>query len=194
MMTIFWAWAVAASAQPLPEPVAPSPVQEWAVKDLRGERVGRIGLVVAATGGGLLLVGGGLITEAQQVNADEGQRALNDALVVGGVAASVVGPSLLLAGSWRSSSALRRQALPVRSTLAAAGLGLYGTAVVYTVVRSQDLQSADLPVIAGLYLGSVALGAAQVRRNHVARRDAGWLGVVPRADPRAPGLQLVGTF
>jgi hypothetical protein len=60
--------------------------------------------------------------------------------------------------------------------------------------RGGQVRTSGLALGLGLYAISVGVGTYQLDLNRRARRDAGWIGLAPALDPRAPGLALAGTW
>ena len=169
---------------------APDPVERWARVDIRADRRARAGLLITLAAPGLITVGVASLNNFS-VSTNQRQFGLGFSLTLGGYLCAVVGPPLLIQGAWQSSRALRRQGLHVPPTFAIVGLGLYVASLpLLTTNAAASPQQAFFT--AGAYIAAVGVGAVQLRRNQLARRSAGWLGVVP--DPRSRGLAIVGTF
>jgi hypothetical protein len=188
-----WLALAARAADTSAAPVlAPDPVLEWAERDLRASRLARTGLLLTLSGPGLFLVGD-LTLRTAFFSEDRGALA-GIALISAGGLAELVGPPLLLHGVSRSRKALDRQGLDVNGTLPVVGTILWVAAIVPmgsgAFAEDTDTNRALQVVSLTSYVSAVALGAAQMRTNHIARRDAGWLGVVPSPQ----GLAVAGQF
>jgi hypothetical protein len=192
VVTTWLALAASAADSSVTPVLAPDPVLEWAERDLRASRLARTGLLLTLSGPGLFLVGDLALRTA--IFAEARGVAAGLALVTVGSVASLAGPPLLLHGVSRSRKALDRQGLEVSGTLPLLGTLLWAGSIVPTVAGafSEEADASQALQVVGLtgYVSAVALGAAQMRTNHVARRDAGWLGLAPSPQ----GLVVAGQF
>lgn len=193
MMLLFLHAIAVAAPSPGPSLPAPAPVESWARVDLRADRRARAGLLITLSAPGLVIVGTAASAGFRDVPGAEGQRVFGNAVLGAGLVGSVIGPPLLLEGAWRSSVALKRQAVPVSTGALVVGASLYaGTTALYLLDREPEAGRAVL--IGGAYIGAVGFGAAQLRRNQIARGEAGWFGVVPLRVGDANGLAVAGSF
>ena len=114
-------------------------------------------------------------------------------------------------GMMVSSSVFHRRTIKSRSYLTQQGLSVprtpsvivptlavVGVAAAFgsSSIRApgDDVRTGGLIAGLGLYAVSVGIGTFQLDLNRRARRDAGWLGLVPAGDARAPGLALAGQW
>lgn len=193
MWPLILASAAGAAEPPAAVLPSPEPVESWARADLRADRRARAGLLITLSAPGLVVVGTAASVGFRDQSGAEVERGFGDVLLGAGLVGAVIGPPLLLEGTWRSSVALRRQALSVPTGALVVGASLYaGTVVLFALDREPEAGRAVL--LGGGYIGAVGFGAAQLRRNQIARHDAGWFGVVPVRVGDASGLAVAGSF
>lgn len=176
---------------PLPQVGAhiasPDPILSWAERDRRGLKLSRVATTLTLAGPGLYLIG----DMANQIQGAElGARTVAGLALEGlGSFGMFAGPPLLLWGTARSTRALRAQSLDVSDTPLLLSVGLWAASAALILSPPQGW-----PKVLGLtcYAGSVVIAGGQLRSNHAARRDAGWLGLMP--SPTPGGAALYGRF
>ena len=172
------------------------PVLDLARTDLRALRVSRLAVVTALTAPGLFFVG------------DASARAFADTpgpgheigltFMIGGAVACFVAPPALFYGAARSRSALRQQGLHLPATRAWLAVPLWATSygllatLRFTYPDQVGRYRGGLLIALSSYSAASLIGAVDLQGNHRARRDAGWLGLVPTVGQ--PGLALAGTW
>lgn len=169
----------------------PTPVATLALRDVRSMRRARTGLVMALAAPAVVLVGA-TSSLAYVSTESKVQFGVGFTAQLLGISAALVAPPLLLHGAWRSSWALRRQGLPVRNDTVVVGAGLY--VLSGAVLAISRFQTAPLAIAATLYVASVWAGTVQLRRNQLARRRVGWVGVAPLVRPGTAGIVVAGRF
>lgn len=173
---------------------APDPVLRWAERDKRALRLSRVGLTTSLAAPGLIGIGlTSLRTVASQERPGE---AFGLSMLSAGTLGLFVGPTLLLYGTSRSTIALRAQALDTPFAPIGVAIGLGAISLTSFAFLLQENSLFEVWSVVGLtsYTGAVAVSLGQLRANHIARRDAGWLGLVPVFTEGAPGVALSGIW
>lgn len=178
---------------------ATEPVLEYARRDVRAFRVSQLAFIASVVGPGVYFAGGVAVGSFAPETNGTGFAA-GVALTATGATASLAGPPLLAWSAGRSRRALLAQGLSPKRAGNYAAVPLWAASVVTlgaaSAIAGSNVDEAKGAVVAvvGTYTGAVFLSAAQLRANHIARRDAGWLAVVPSLAEGRPVLALAGTF
>lgn len=169
----------------------PTPVESWVRRDVRADRQARVGAYIALASPALFLVGQ---TFGRSFNVTDDPLRFGASLSAQafGIVGTVVGPILLLHGGWRSARALRSQGVVARGHLALVGTGLLVLSSV--LLPTSRLEPAGVAAAATAYGAALGLGVVQLRANHLARQEVGWVGVVPLLREGTVGLTLAGQF
>jgi hypothetical protein len=177
---------------------APTPILEWAERDVSASKGARLAVAVSFAAPGMLFVG--QLAARSFRGTSDGGYAAGLALLSLGTAGSTVGPAVLFVENGRSRAALRGQGLAigrVRTWLGAPLLAAsVGTVGYLSIAYPGAFDEHRTPLLLGVsaYAGALFVGIVDSAANQAARRHAGWLGAVPTFSGRSAGIALAGQW